>query len=213
MAAAARSLSEKSFDEMGRYQRRRRILLALLIGAFCVLLVFGGSPHDELMHERIEAHGIALILIGIGGRLWSILYIGGRKSAEVVDTGPYSVMRNPLYFFSTIAAVGIGAQTGSVIVAVASAVLCAAAFHIVTLREERHLMTVLGAPYKDYIARVPRFFPNPRLFRDQPEVTFTPRIFNHTLRDGLAFLISIPFFEFIESGQESGVIPVLFWLY
>ena len=208
MAAAARSTSE-----MGRYQRRRRILLALLIGAFCALLIFGGSPHDELTHERIEAHGIAVILIGIGGRLWSILYIGGRKSAEVVATGPYSVMRNPLYFFSTVAAVGIGAQTGSVIVAVASAVLCAAAFHIVTLREERHLTTVLGAPYKDYVARVPRFFPNPRLFRDQAEVTFTPRIFNHTLRDSLMFLVSIPFFELIESGQEGGVIPVLFWLY
>ncbi|RUT85885.1 MULTISPECIES: isoprenylcysteine carboxylmethyltransferase family protein [unclassified Mesorhizobium] len=208
MTAAARSTSE-----MGRYQRRRRVLLALLIGAFCALLIFGGSPHDELTHERIEAHGIALILIGIGGRLWSILYIGGRKSAEVVTTGPYSVMRNPLYFFSTIAAVGIGTQTGSAIVAVASAVLCAAAFHIVTLREERHLTTVLGAPYKDYVARVPRFFPNPRLYRDQAEVTFTPRIFNHTLRDGLMFLVSIPFFELIESGQESGVIPVLFWLY
>lgn len=208
MTAAARSTSE-----MGRYQRRRRVLLALLIGAFCALLIFGGSPHDELAHERIEAHGIALILIGIGGRLWSILYIGGRKSAEVVTTGPYSVMRNPLYFFSTVAAVGIGTQTGSAIVAVASAVLCAAAFHIVTLREERHLATVLGAPYKDYVARVPRFFPNPRLYRDQAEVTFTPRIFNHTLRDGLMFLVSIPFFELIESGQESGVIPVLFWLY
>ncbi|RWP86570.1 MAG: isoprenylcysteine carboxylmethyltransferase family protein [Mesorhizobium sp.] len=208
MTAAARSTSE-----MGRYQRRRRVLLALLIGAFCALLIFGGSPHDELTHERIEAHGIALILIGIGGRLWSILYIGGRKSAEVVTTGPYSVMRNPLYFFSTVAAVGIGTQTGSAVVAVASAVLCAAAFHIVTLREERHLTTVLGAPYKDYVARVPRFFPNPRLYRDQAEVTFTPRIFNHTLRDGLMFLVSIPFFELIESGQESGVIPVLFWLY
>lgn len=208
MTAAARSTSE-----MGRYQRRRRVLLALLIGAFCALLIFGGSLHDELTHEHIEAHGIALILIGIGGRLWSILYIGGRKSAEVVTTGPYSVMRNPLYFFSTIAAVGIGTQTGSAIVAVASAVLCAAAFHIVTLREERHLTTVLGAPYKDYVARVPRFFPNPRLYRDQAEVTFTPRIFNHTLRDGLMFLVSIPFFELIESGQESGVIPVLFWLY
>jgi protein-S-isoprenylcysteine O-methyltransferase Ste14 len=208
MTAAARSTSE-----MGRYQRRRRVLLALLIGAFCALLIFGGSLHDELTHERIEAHGIALILIGIGGRLWSILYIGGRKSAEVVATGPYSVMRNPLYFFSTVAAVGIGTQTGSAIVAVASAVLCAAAFHIVTLREERHLTTVLGAPYKDYVARVPRFFPNPRLYRDQAEVTFTPRIFNHTLRDSLMFLVSIPFFELIESGQESGVIPVLFWLY
>jgi protein-S-isoprenylcysteine O-methyltransferase Ste14 len=98
MAAAARSPIEKSFDEMGRYQRRRRLLLALLVGIFCALLIFGGSAHDELGHERLEGqYGIALILIGIGGRLWSILYIGDRKSAEVVATGPYSVMRNPIF--------------------------------------------------------------------------------------------------------------------
>ncbi|WP_352440504.1 MULTISPECIES: isoprenylcysteine carboxylmethyltransferase family protein [unclassified Mesorhizobium] len=163
MTAAARSTSE-----MGRYQRRRRVLLALLIGAFCALLIFGGSLHDELTHERIEAHGIALILIGIGGRLWSILYIGGRKSAEVVATGPYSVMRNPLYFFSTVAAVGIGTQTGSAIVAVASAVLCAAAFHIVTLREERHLATVLGAPYRTTSHGCRVFFPIPGFIAIRP---------------------------------------------
>lgn len=206
-------MERESASAIARYQKMRRLALAVLIGAFCVLLVFSGSFHDELMHERIEAHGIALILIGIGGRLWSILYIGGRKSAELVSSGPYSVMRNPLYFFSTIAAVGIGSQTGSVVVAIASAVLCAIAFYIVTLREERYLKTVLGVPYQNYLSQVPRFFPNPRLFKDQAEVTFQPRLFNTTLFDGLAFLISIPFFELIEVGQETGVIPVLFRLY
>jgi protein-S-isoprenylcysteine O-methyltransferase Ste14 len=198
---------------MARYQASRRLILALAIGALCLLLVFSGSPHSELMHEQIEAHGIALILIGIGGRLWSILYIGGRKSAEVVTFGPYSMMRNPLYFFSTIAAAGVGSQTGSISVAVAAAVLCATAFHIVALREETHLKALFGAPYEAYLARVPRFVPNPRLFQDQAEVTFSPRLFTHTLRDGLAFLIAIPCFELIEVGQEYGFIPVLFHLY
>jgi protein-S-isoprenylcysteine O-methyltransferase Ste14 len=202
----------KAAAAMARYQALRRLVLAVAIGLFCLLLVFGGSPHDELMHERIEAHGIALILIGIGGRLWSILYIGGRKSAEIVATGPYSVVRNPLYFFSTIAAAGVGAQTGSITVAVAATVLCAISFYIVALREESHLKGLFGEPYHAYLARVPRFVPNPRLFRDQAEVTFSPRVFNHTLRDGLVFLVSIPCFELIEEGQELGLIPVLFYL-
>ncbi|PSJ58093.1 methyltransferase family protein [Kumtagia ephedrae] len=203
----------KTAAAMARYQASRRFILALAIGLLCLLLVFSGSPHSELMHERIEAHGIALILIGIGGRLWSILYIGGRKSAEIVASGPYSVVRNPLYFFSTIAAAGVGSQTGSISVAVAAAVLCATAFHIVALREEMHLKALFGAPYEAYLQRVPRFLPNPCLFRDQAEVTFSPRVFNHTLRDGLAFLIAIPCFELIEEGQELGLIPVLFHLF
>jgi protein-S-isoprenylcysteine O-methyltransferase Ste14 len=203
----------KAAADMARYQASRRLVLGLVIGLLCMLLVFTGSPHSELMHERIEAHGLALILIGIGGRLWSILYIGGRKSAEIVATGPYSVVRNPLYFFSTIAAAGVGSQTGSITVSAAAAVLCAVAFYIVALREETHLKALFGPPYEAYLLRVPRFFPNPRLYRDQAEVTFSPRVFNHTLRDGLAFLISIPCFELIEEGQEHGLIPILFYLF
>ncbi|HEU4987886.1 MAG TPA: isoprenylcysteine carboxylmethyltransferase family protein [Rhizobiaceae bacterium] len=206
-------MDRETASAMSTYQASRRIVLGTITAFICLLLVFGGSLQSELTHERIEAHGIALILIGIGGRLWSTLYIGGRKSAEVVSTGPYSVMRNPLYFFSTIAAAGIGAQTGSLLIAVVMPVLCATAFYFVTLREERYLKATLGAPYEAYLARVPRFFPNPRLFRDDAEVTFKPRLLNRTLLDGLVFLVSIPFFELIEEGQEVGWIPVLFWFY
>lgn len=205
--------SSEAVEALGRYQRRRRGGLAVLVAVFFGLIVFSGSLHDELTHERIESAGLALILIGIGGRLWSILYIGGRKSMELVSTGPYSMMRNPLYFFSTIAAAGVGAQTGSVVVTIVSALLCAAVFHVVALREERYLKSVLGTPYEDYLRRVPRFLPNPFLYRDEAEVTFTTRVFNLTLRDGLMFLLAIPFFELIEEGQEKGLVPILFWLY
>ncbi|WP_309086155.1 isoprenylcysteine carboxylmethyltransferase family protein [Chelativorans sp.] len=206
-------MSGETARAMAAFQSSRRYVLAFLIGIVCVLLIFGGSLHDDLGHERIESFGLAFILVGIGGRLWSILYIGGRKSAELVSTGPYSVTRNPLYFFSTIAAGGVGAQTGSLVIAGLSAAFCATAFYLVALREERHLKVMLGAPYLAYLKHVPRFLPNPRLFRDQVEVTFRPEIFNRTLLDGLVFLASIPFFELVEEGQEMGIIPVLFWFH
>jgi protein-S-isoprenylcysteine O-methyltransferase Ste14 len=206
-------MSGETARAMAAYQSSRRYVLALLIGVICILLVFGSSTQTELTHELIEAYGLAFILIGIGGRLWSILYIGGRKSAELVSTGPYSVTRNPLYFFSTIAAAGVGAQTGSIVISVLAGLSCAGAFYLVTLREERYLRSVLGAPYEAYLGEVPRFLPNPRLFRDLDEVAFRPRVFNQTLLDGMAFFLAIPFFELVERGQEMGFIPILFRLY
>lgn len=205
-------MADNSDRAMSDYQRMRRYALAVLIVLVAIPLIFGGSAHGELMHERIESVGAMLILIGIGGRLWATLYIGGRKSAEVVDTGPYSVMRNPLYFFSTIAIMGVGAQAGSYVLALGFAFLCWAAFSLVIRREEAFLAERMGTPYRDYLARVPRFFPNPRLWRDQPEVTFDPRLLNRTLIDGLAFFASVPLFEFIEEAQEQGWIPVFFHL-
>jgi protein-S-isoprenylcysteine O-methyltransferase Ste14 len=205
-------MNNNSDKAMSDYQHTRRVVLACLLTAIAVLLVFAQSTHSELVHERIESIGMMTILIGIGGRLWSTLYIGGRKMAEVVDTGPYSVMRNPLYFFSTVAAAGVGAQLGSLILMVVFAALCWAAFSIVIRREEAFLSARMGKPYQDYLGRVPRFFPNPRLYRDEAEVSFQPRLLKRTLIDGLAFFASVPLFETLETLQEQGIIPVLFHL-
>jgi len=206
-------MSGETAKAMAAFQSSRRYVLALLIGVIGILLVFGSSLQNEMMHELIEAYGLVLILIGIGGRLWSILYIGGRKSAELVSAGPYSVTRNPLYFFSTVAAVGVGAQTGSLVISALAGLFCAVAFYFVALREERYLKATLGAPYLAYVERVPRFLPIPWLYRDEERVTFKPQIFNRTLVDGLVFLSATPFFELVEMGRDMGLIPVLFQLY
>jgi len=201
------------FGSLARFQSARRFVLAVVVTIAFAILVFGGSLYDELTHERIETLGLALILVGIGGRLWATLYIGGRKSASVVSTGPYSITRNPLYLFSSIAAAGVGAQTGSYVVACVFMLLCAAAFHLVALREERFLTATLGDEYRAYLGRVPRFLPNPLLYRDDPEVTFQTKRLRTTLLDGLAFLAAIPVLEAIETAQETGMVPILFKLY
>lgn len=206
-------LREQSASAMAAFQRWRRLVLGIMLLTLGALLVFGRSLQPESLHEQIEAYGVVLILIGIGGRLWSTLYIGGRKSTEVVSTGPYSITRNPLYLFSAVAVAGVGAQMGSLVAPAQFALLCWAAFHLVILREESYLKVQLGAAYEAYLARVPRFLPRPWLFRDQQEVTFRPHVLNRTVLDGLAFFLSIPFFELVEKGQETGTIPVLFQIF
>ncbi|APH70966.1 sodium:proton antiporter [Aquibium oceanicum] len=206
-------MNSEDAGDLSRYQAARRAILAVIIVIAFATLVFVGSLHDELMHEYIETLGLVLILIGIGGRLWATLYIGGRKSAEVVSTGPYSVSRNPLYVFSSIAAAGVGAQTGSYVVACLFMVVCAAAFYFVARREERFLSAKLGGEYLSYLQRVPRFLPNPLIYRDDAEVTFQTRRFRVTFVDGLVFLAAIPVLEAIEEAQEVGAIPHLFLLF
>jgi protein-S-isoprenylcysteine O-methyltransferase Ste14 len=202
----------QSAAAMERYQRIRRAAVAVLFASVVGVLLFGRSASTGLSHEYVEMTGTMLIVLGIGGRLWSTLYIGGRKSAEVVSTGPYSVTRNPLYVFSAIAAAGAGAQMGSILAALILGLLCVAAFHLVIFREEDYLRARLGAAYEGYCARVPRFWPNFSLYRDQDEVTFRPKLLLNTLRDGLLFFASLPLFELVEMGQQAGLWPVLFHL-
>ncbi|TIO76078.1 MAG: isoprenylcysteine carboxylmethyltransferase family protein [Mesorhizobium sp.] len=199
---------------LGGYQQMRRLVLAVLIVVLFAALLFGQStfPPDTLMHESIEMFGVLLIFLGVVGRLWATLYIGGRKSSEVVTGGPYSITRNPLYVFSTVAAAGVGAQIGSFSGIVLFALLCAGAFHIVILREEKFLKEALGAPYQAYLAKVPRFFPNLSLYDEGDTGSFKPRLLLNTLLDGLVFLVALPAFELIDSAQQSGMLPVWFTL-
>jgi protein-S-isoprenylcysteine O-methyltransferase Ste14 len=199
---------------MGSYQAMRRLVLAMLVIVLLAALLFGQSVFlpDAPLHDTIETVGALLIFVGILGRLWSTLYIGGRKSSEVVSGGPYSMTRNPLYVFSTVAAAGVGAQMGSVLTTLGFALLCAAAFHIVILREEKYLKEILGAPYEAYIAKVPRFIPDLSLYNEGDTGSFRPKLLLNTLLDGLVFLAAVPFFESVEAMQHFGVLPVLFRL-
>jgi len=197
-------MTENSRTELKAYQRLRRFTLAgLLVFVFGVLL-FSQSmfPPGTVVHEAVEMIGIVLIVIGIAGRLWSTLYIGGKKSATVVTDGPYSITRNPLYFFSSIAAMGVGAQMGSITAAVGFGVACAIAFHVVILREERFLAANLGADYRDYVAAVPRFFPKLPLYREGEALGFKPGLLLVTLLDGLVFLVAMPAFELIDAAHH-----------
>ncbi len=205
-------MADNSLIALHSFQKLRRITLAVLLALVFAVLLFGQSifPPETAVHEAIEMIGIALIVIGIAGRLWSTLYIGGKKSATVVADGPYSITRNPLYVFSSIAAIGVGAQMGSITAAVGFGVACAAAFHLVILREEKFLSANLGAEYRAYVAAVPRFFPKPSLYREGDTAGFKPSFLLVTLLDGLVFLVAMPLFEIIDAAQLSGALPVLF---
>ncbi|MFP1630371.1 methyltransferase family protein [Zhengella sp. ZM62] len=200
---------EFSRARLARVQSVRRLaLFAVLLLAFSVL-AFVSSPGDGDIHEFVEAAGVGLIIAGITGRLWSTLYIGGRKAEVLVRSGPYSVTRNPLYVFSTIAAAGVGAQTGSASIAVLFLLGSWLAFHILILKEEAFLSGALGQPYEDYRAEVPRFLPNPFLYHDEKELVIVPRRLYTTLMDGLVFFAAMPLFELLEYLQETGWLPVL----
>lgn len=203
----------KTLGQLGKYQQRRRFAIAIVLSLLVIALLFVRSQSMGHLHEYIEAFGISLIVMAIIGRMWCTLYIGGRKSAEIVRIGPYSMSRNPLYVFSAIGAIGIGAQTGSFIIALAFGVLCYLAFATVTRTEEKFLKANFGQPYEEYCASVPRFFPNFALFRDEKELLVKPDRIYRTFMDGLVFFVAYPFFEFVEYLQDAGTLPVLLRLY
>jgi protein-S-isoprenylcysteine O-methyltransferase Ste14 len=190
---------------------RKAVLLVIIVGGLFVV-VFGESrwPDGSFLHEGIEFIGVFLLTICIVGRTWCSLYIGGLKNRSLIDTGPYSVTRNPLYVFSVIGAAGVGAQLGSAVMALVAGVLIWAVFYILIFSEERHLRGQFGVAYEEYVARVPRFLPRFQLWRDSETLVVRPRVVRATFIDACLFLLSIPIAESFDYLHDFGLVPVLF---
>lgn len=202
-----------AFD-LQRVQKIRKLAIGLSLLAAVVLALFtaGQWGNNGAFHEALEAFGLGGIVVAIVGRAWCSLYIGGRKKAEIVSTGPYSISRNPLYVFSYAAAFGVGAQTGSFTMAVLFVMIAVIVFHFTISREEAWLTQAFGQPYRDYMARTPRCGPDFSKWRDAGELSVRPQFFLTTIRDGLVFLMAVPIFEGVEMAQASGTLPVLLHL-
>lgn len=190
----------------------RRGVLAVVVVMVIAALIFSQSvlPVDGIAHRAVVNFGIFLVFTGILGRLWATLYIGGRKTNQIITGGPYSVVRNPLYLFSTVAAMGIGAQTGSLTITAFLGLLCFVSFHIVILKEERFLRRIHGIEYEAYLRQVPRFIPKPSLYRESEVREFVPALMKRTLLDGMVFFLPVLAIPAITFAQEAGLIPVLF---
>lgn len=184
-----------------------RSLAFSYLGGVCISQ--SSWPIDGVVHTILASVGIAATFVAILGRMWSTLYVGGRKSVTLVMDGPYSVTRNPLYFFSLVGIGGIGAQTGSILTMLIFVATALAVFTATVAQEEKFLRNRFGTVFQDYLASTPRLLPKPSLWRDTNELEIRPRNVLRTLRDGCLFLIPWPLFELIEVGQSNGVLPIL----
>lgn len=142
------------------YRWRIWLTVASLVAFGVLALLFesprqNGSPWDHGM----DGLGWLCCLSGISLRLWAALCIGGRKTKVVVDFGPYSLVRNPLYVGTFLLALAPMFVLQSPLFALSLVGPLALYAWGVVPTEERRLTARLGDEYVDYCRRVPRWIP------------------------------------------------------
>lgn len=189
----------------------RKLVLSLTVAIGVLMYAFTNSRLDAAnsLHETIEWAGIMAIVICILGRAWASLYTAASKDKPFVNDGPYSVTRNPRHFFSILGIAGVGAQLGSVVAGLIFGILGWAVAYVTALQEERAMLERHGAAFADYMASVPRFLPNPRLWRDVPSLTLMPPSILRTFGEATVLLLSVLVAEGFEQLQNIGVLPLL----
>ena len=194
-----------------RVEHHRRLIAWVLVG---IVLASAAAlqcawPASHPMTELVEELGVLLIAASISGRIFCMMYIGGRKNRSLLREGPYAVSRNPLYVCSVLGVTGAGLSSGTVTLGALSGGLFALLFACIIRSEDRRLAAMFGAPYLDYLAKVPRWLPAFRLWRDPPWLSPRAGLIVRTLRDTAALFLAIPVMEALEYAHAAGVLPAL----
>lgn len=148
------------WNRIADYLVHRRVRITVIV--FVVLMVqdvlTGVKPHDIFDARDPETLlGCALVFLGLGVRTWSAGIL--RKTRELTTTGPYAVIRNPLYVGSFLIMSGFCTLIDDVenIFIVLGPV--AGLYVLQVLHEERLLSERYGARWAAYASSVPRFLP------------------------------------------------------
>ncbi len=178
---------------LSRLFSQHRIKVSRVFGfAFAAALLATGSVWQGTgVGRAMFLAGIVLAAAGMVGRIWCLVYSSGYKSSELVTQGPYSVCRNPLYFFSFIGLIGIGLATETVTLTLALIAFFALVYPAVIAGEEEFLRGKFGDAYVEYCQRTPRFFPRWSLFVEPQSYTVQPRTLRRSL-GGVIWFIGLP---------------------
>jgi len=143
--------------------------------ALALLLV----PGQNLSHPYLfDAAGAGLVAFGELVRLWAVRHIGvisrtrSDRLGPVVSTGPFALMRNPLYAGNLALWVGFALAAHLVWMAALVFVVLGFEYHAIVRWEERVLEARRGDEYRAYAARVPRWLP--AMKRTRPAATSAP---------------------------------------
>ena len=113
-----------------------------------------------------EIIAVSLVIISLGQiwRCWSAGVIGlyrgeNVKALKLATKGPYSLMRNPLYFGNFVIGLGWSLIAGKFAVMIFVVSFVVLYVLVIIPHEEEFLRTKFGHEYEDYCARVKMFWP------------------------------------------------------
>jgi len=140
-----------------------RIRISQIFAGLLIVLICVSSSRweDQASFVTTALFLLGAVLVGIAslGRLWCSVYIAGYKTDHLVTQGPYSMCRNPLYFFSLLGALGVGFSSESFLIPLLILIGFVTYYPFVIKSEEAKLAKLHKDEFEVYLKKVPKFFP------------------------------------------------------
>jgi protein-S-isoprenylcysteine O-methyltransferase Ste14 len=198
-----------------RVSRSRTAAARKAVFLFAGLLLITDHSWSKTGFVYVFLTTFGLILVGLGamGRVWASMYISGYKDKDLVTEGAYSIVRNPLYVFSFIGAVGVGCATGSFLW-IGLLILGFFIYYPLTMvDEEQRLAAKYGQKFTDYVRRTPRFVPDFSLFHESETYAVDTRTYRYAFFDAVWFVWAYALIQLVEKLHDGGILPTLFRIF
>jgi protein-S-isoprenylcysteine O-methyltransferase Ste14 len=140
-----------------RWARLAYVRVAIILAVLLLLRLGVLKGHHAVTHNPwLQGIGLAIFLLGLALAVWARIYIGGnwgmpmteKADPELVTTGPYSVIRHPIY--SGIILAMIGTAVAVSLYWLIAVVLLGAYFLYSAVMEERYMAEVFPDAYPRY---------------------------------------------------------------
>lgn len=197
------------------FERRRKPISLAFAGVLVGLLLTSGSRWSAIGASESAIFLLGLTLAGVGclGRLWCSLYIAGYKTRVLVTAGPYSLCRNPLYFFSCVGGTGVLLASGTFALPAIMLVAFAVFYPWIIRQEESRLLAVHQDEFLTYCRKTPCFFPKWSQLQEPKDYTVHPRVFRTGILDAFWFLFLTGTVHFLADLHRTGALPTLWRLW
>lgn len=194
-----------------------RILISRIAAAIVLFFIFACKSRWETENEifTLILFIIGIVLVGIAslGRMWCSLYVAGYKDKQLITKGPYSLCRNPLYFFSMAGVLGIGFCTETLTFPIVLILLFSGYYPFVIKSEEKRLQLIFGSAFKKYAQKIPGFFPKVSTFEEPKTYQVNPVVYRIHIFSALWFVWIVGLLEVIEGLREIGLLNALWSVY
>ncbi|MCZ6689172.1 MAG: isoprenylcysteine carboxylmethyltransferase family protein [Planctomycetota bacterium] len=111
--------------------------------------------------------GVGVAAVGEALRIWALRHAGPKTRShrkirvdDLVVTGPYSLIRNPLYIGNFVISVGVCIASGQPLLIFPLVVVFGIQYSLIIRAEEEFLEQAIGEAYRKYRESVPRLIPH-----------------------------------------------------
>jgi protein-S-isoprenylcysteine O-methyltransferase Ste14 len=137
------------------YRYRGIIVSPPLIAA---LVCFRGETE---IHSILWSLGTLVFFLGVFLRIWAQQHLHYRLKGpiQLTVTGPYALVRNPIYIGNTFLCLGATFLSEVLWLVPLTLFWCATAYSLLVRYEEKHLLGRYGESYRKYRLEIPRWLP------------------------------------------------------